>query len=107
MPKKSQAAGSVTISHPDKVFWPEEGYTKQDLANYYRDAFPLLEPFVKDRILTLERCPDGMSGQCFYQKEMPQSMPPGTPTKEIANETGSRKSTNYVVGCSLNTQLAL
>jgi bifunctional non-homologous end joining protein LigD len=107
MPKKPQAGGLALLSHPDKVFWPEEGYTKQDLAVYYRDVFPLLLPYVKDRILTLERCPDGMSGQCFYQKEMPQSMPPGTPTKEIANETGARKSTNYVVGGSLETQLAL
>jgi bifunctional non-homologous end joining protein LigD len=104
---QSRTAAAPQLSHPDKVFWPEEGYTKSDLAAFYRDVFPLLGPYVKDRILTLERCPDGMTGQCFYQKEMPQSMPPGTPTKEIANDTGSRKSTHYVVGGSLTTQLAL
>jgi bifunctional non-homologous end joining protein LigD len=62
---------------------------------------------VKDRILTLERCPDGLEGQCFYQKEKPDSMPEGTPTKRIANTSGKRKSTNYVIGGSLETQLAL
>jgi bifunctional non-homologous end joining protein LigD len=77
------------------------------LANFYRDVFDLLEPYVKDRILTLERCPDGLQGQCFYQKEKPASMPKGTPTKRIANSTGKRQSTNYVVGGSLETQLAL
>ena len=60
------------ISRPDKVFWPEEGYTKLDLVNFYRDVFSVLRPYVKDRILTLERCPDGLRGQCFYQKEKPE-----------------------------------
>jgi bifunctional non-homologous end joining protein LigD len=98
---------AVNISHPDKVFWPDDGYTKLDLANFYRDVFPLLRPFVSDRILTMERCPEGMAGKCFYQKEKPASMPPDTPTKTIANESGPRKSTNYVVGGWLTTQLAL
>jgi bifunctional non-homologous end joining protein LigD len=98
---------STEISNPTKVFWPAQGYTKLDLANFYRDVFDLLEPYVEDRILTLERCPDGLQGQCFYQKEKPASMPKGTPTKRIANSTGKRQSTNYVVGGSLETQLAL
>jgi bifunctional non-homologous end joining protein LigD len=96
-----------TLSHPEKVFWPDEGYTKLDLATFYQVVFPALRPYVADRILTLERCPDGMRGQCFYQKEKPDSMPPGTPTKKIANASGTRKATNYVVGGSLATQLAL
>jgi bifunctional non-homologous end joining protein LigD len=100
-------ARSVTISNPTKVFWPEEGYTKLDLAEFYRDIFDLLQPYVKDRILTLERCPDGLQGQCFYQKEKPESMPKGTPTKQIANLGGKRETTNYVLGGSLETQLAL
>ena len=66
MPRKSKAS-EVSLSNPDKIFWPQEGYTKLDLANFYKDVFPLLEPYVKDRILTLERCPDGLKGQCFYQ----------------------------------------
>jgi bifunctional non-homologous end joining protein LigD len=106
MPSKEKQS-SAGISNPDKVFWPEEGYTKLELANFYRDVFVLLQPYVKDRILTLERCPDGLRGQCFYQKEKPESMPKGTPTKRIANVSGKRKSTNYVIGGSLETQMAL
>src|ERR1700739_3839946 len=87
----------VEISNPDKIFWPDEQYSKGDLADFYREVFPLLRPYVDDRILTLERCPDGMNGQCFYQKEAPANMPAGTPTKRIANASGQRKSTNYVV----------
>jgi bifunctional non-homologous end joining protein LigD len=105
MAKKTPAA--VKISNPDKVFWPDQGYTKQDLADYYQLVFPRLRPFVEDRILTLERCPDGMKGQCFYQKQKPESMGPETPTKTIKNASGTRKATEYVVGGSLATQLAL
>jgi bifunctional non-homologous end joining protein LigD len=97
----------VKVSNPDKVFWPDDGYTKLQLVEFYAAVFPKLQPYVKDRILSLERCPDGMRGGCFYQKEAPSSMPPGTPTKEIAHVGKSPKSTNYVVGGSLETQLAL
>jgi bifunctional non-homologous end joining protein LigD len=99
----------IKVSNPEKVFWPEEGYTKLDLVTFYRDVFPALRPYVNDRILTLERCPDGMGGACFYQKQKPESMPAGTPIKRIANDRGSssRKATDYVVGGSLATQLAL
>jgi bifunctional non-homologous end joining protein LigD len=97
----------VKISHPEKIFWPDDGYTKLDLANYYREVFPLLEPHLKDRILTLERCPDGMLGQCFYQKQKPLGMPADTPTKKIATAHGKRAETEYVVGGSIATQLAL
>ncbi len=96
----------VVVSRPDKIFWPDEGYTKLDLVEYYAAIFPKLQPYVKDRILTLERCPDGMKGECFYQKEMPQGMPPNTPSIRIENVEGKRK-LNYVVGGSLATQLVL
>jgi len=97
----------IAISNPEKVFWPEEGYTKLDLAEYYAAIFPKLSRFVKDRMLTLERCPDGMNGQCFYVKEMPRGMPPDTPTKRIETPQGKRKAVNFVVGGALETQLAL
>lgn len=106
MARKTQP-DSVQVSHPEKIFWPEDGYTKGDLVEFYRQVFPLLQPYVEDRILTLERCPNGMKGQCFYQKEKPDSLPAGTPAKRIANASGQRKSTNYVVGGSLETQIAL
>ena len=97
----------IPVSHPDKVFWPDEGYTKLDVIEYYNAIFPKLAPYLKDRILTLERCPDGMRGECFFQKQMPKGMPPGTPTKRIAHEDKAGGFTDYVVGGSLITQLAL
>lgn len=95
------------LSNPDKVFWPEEGHSKLDLALYYQGIFPKLAPYVRDRLLSLERCPDGMLGECFYQKEKPKGMPPDTPTKRIGHANDTGKFTNYVVGGSLPTQIAL
>jgi bifunctional non-homologous end joining protein LigD len=97
----------IKVSHPDKVFWSEEDYTKQDLVQYYTAIFPKLSPYVRNRVLTLERCPDGMHGNCFFQKQIPMGMPPRTPTKRLAHLDDSGKFTDYVVGGALITQLAL
>jgi bifunctional non-homologous end joining protein LigD len=95
---------AVPVSHPDKVYWPQEGYTKGDLVAFYDAVFTKLEPWVADRLLSLERCPDGLAGECFYQKEAPAGLPPGTPTKAIRHAKGV---TRYVVGGKRETQLAL
>jgi bifunctional non-homologous end joining protein LigD len=102
--KTSKGSPANAISHPDKIFWPDEGYTKLDLARFYEAVFLKLRLYVKDHLLTLERCPDGMRGECFYQKEKPKGMPEGTPSKAIRHKTGT---TRYVVGGSLATQLAV
>jgi len=101
---KAGASAPLTLSNPNKVFWPDEGYTKLDLARFYDMVFPKLQPYVEDRLLSLKRCPNGLLGKCFFQKEKPETMPPDTPTKRIVHEIGVR---NYVVGGKLETQLAL
>jgi len=94
----------VRVTHPDKRYWPDDGYTKGDLVAFYAAVWGRLSPYVEDRLLSLERCPDGMRGGCFFQKEAPPGLPPGTPTKAIQH---AKKVTNYVVGGRLDTQLAL
>jgi len=96
----------IHVSHQDKVFWPDEGLTKLDLVRFYDFVFPRLAPYVRDRLLALERCPDGMCGPCFFQKEEPIGMPPRTPTKRITHLV-EMKVTNSVVGGKRETQLAL
>ncbi len=92
------------VSNPDKAFWPDEGYTKLDLAHYYAAVFEKLKPFVAGRMLTMERCPDGMRGECFYQKQAPSGLPGRTPTRVIRH---TNRDVRYVVGGSLRTQLTL
>jgi bifunctional non-homologous end joining protein LigD len=55
-----------------KVFWPQEGYTKADLIEYYRVISPWLLPYLKDRPLVLTRYPDGIAGKSFFQKDAPE-----------------------------------
>ena len=100
----NQKSQILHLSNPSKVFWPEEGYTKLDLARFYDMVFPKLQPHVEDRLLSLERCPDGLKGECFIQKDKPPGMPADTPTKAVKHARGT---TNYVVGGKLETQLAL
>ena len=57
----------VAISNPDKVWWPDDGITKADVARFYDGIWSRLLPWLRDRPLTAERCPDGMLGSCFYQ----------------------------------------
>jgi bifunctional non-homologous end joining protein LigD len=59
---------SVTLTHPDRVYWPDVGVTKEGLADYYAEAWPFMKPFVVGRALALVRCPDGIEGQTFFQK---------------------------------------
>jgi bifunctional non-homologous end joining protein LigD len=59
---------SVKLTHPDRVYWPDVGLTKQGLADYYAEVWRLIAPFVVGRALALVRCPDGIGGQTFFQK---------------------------------------
>ena len=52
--------GEVRFTNPDRVYWPDVGITKQQLADYYRDAWDWMAPYVVDRPLSLVRCPDGV-----------------------------------------------
>jgi bifunctional non-homologous end joining protein LigD len=65
----------VRLSHLNKVYFPESGYTKRELlAYYYRNADFIL-PFLRDRPLVLRRYPDGIKGQAFFQKDMREGLP--------------------------------
>ncbi|MBD9529530.1 DNA ligase D [Paracoccus sp. PAR01] len=58
----------VTLTHPDRLYWPEEGVTKEMLADYYAAVWRHIAPFVIDRPLALLRCPEGITGPKFFQK---------------------------------------
>jgi bifunctional non-homologous end joining protein LigD len=58
----------VRLTHPDRLYWPDAGVTKQGLADYYAEVWPRMAPFVVNRPVALLRCPGGTQGQCFFQK---------------------------------------
>ncbi len=65
----------VSLTNLDKVFWPDEGYTKGDLIEHYRAVAPWLLPYLKDRPLVLDRYPNGITGKSFFQKNAPELAP--------------------------------
>jgi bifunctional non-homologous end joining protein LigD len=69
------AGRELRLSNLDKVFWPQEGYTKGDLLAYYHNVAGRILPFLKDRPLTMKRMPDGAFGPFFYEKNGPPHTP--------------------------------
>lgn len=59
---------SVLLTHPDRLYWPDVGVTKEGLADYYAAVWKRMAPFVVGRPLSLLRCPGGIAEQCFFQK---------------------------------------
>jgi bifunctional non-homologous end joining protein LigD len=88
----------VTVSNAEKVWWPEDGITKGDVARFYDSIRPLLSPWLRDRPLTAERCPDGMLGSCFYQKDFPEGKQPHGVPRFALHATSTGKDVRYLVG---------
>ena len=73
---KSEARiAGVRLTHPDRILFPDVGVTKLDLAAYYESVADWILPYVVGRPLTLVRCPEGASGECFYQKNWKDNLP--------------------------------
>jgi bifunctional non-homologous end joining protein LigD len=78
--KKSSSSGDgkiagVKLSHPDKVFYPESGVTKRDVAEYYAAVEQWMLPHVAERPLALVRCPNGLASKCFFQRNWSDTLP--------------------------------
>src|SRR5205085_8311069 len=83
----------VKLSSADRVLFPDDGVTKGDLFEYYRDVAPALVPHLRDRPFTMKRFREGISGPGFFQKQAPKGMPPWIPTRRyrtFRREGGSR-----------------
>jgi bifunctional non-homologous end joining protein LigD len=65
----------VRLTNVNKPFWPEEGYTKGDLLQYYADVSSWLLPHVADRAMVMKRYPHGASGEFFFMKRAPSPRP--------------------------------
>ena len=83
-------------TNPDKVFWPDEGYTKGDLVDYYSAIADHLLPYLADRPLVLDRYPDGINGKSFFQKNAPDYVPDWIKTQWVGNDEG-KGNTYFIV----------
>jgi len=86
----------VKFSNLEKVFWPDEGYTKGDLIEYYRAVSQWMLPYLADRPLVLTRFPDGITGKSFFQKDAPEYAQAFVRTVTIWSEDSQRELDYFV-----------
>ena len=66
---------AIHVSHLEKVYWPQAGFTKGDLLHYYRQIAPVALPYLKDRPVTLRVYPHGVEGASYYRRDCPEEAP--------------------------------
>ncbi len=81
----------LKFTNLSKVYWPEEGYTKRDMLNYYYQVAPYMLPYMVDRPQTLNRFPNGIHGKSFYQKDVTGKVPPWVETYRYFSEGDDRE----------------
>ena len=93
---------TVKLSNPDKVLYPQAGFTKRDLVDYYLAIAPALLPHLRDHPLTLKRYPDGVEGKFFYEKQSPRHRPEWVQTVSVYSRH-SRRDIEYTLCDDLPT----
>jgi bifunctional non-homologous end joining protein LigD len=90
---------SVVLSNLDKVLYPEVGFTKGEVLDYYSRIAPVLLPHLAERAVTRKRYPDGVTGQVFFEKNAPRGTPDWVRTVELPSPGSSkgRETIDYVV----------
>lgn len=88
---------TLKVTNLNKVFWPDEGYTKGDLINYYRQIAPVILPYLRDRPESLNRHPNGIYGENFYHKNIEADQAPDWIPRVRVRSEGERRFINYLL----------
>ena len=73
--KNDVSVAGVHLTHPDRIYWDDVGVTKRALADFYVQIWNWMRPHLVGRPISLVRCPEGASGQCFFQKHARAGIP--------------------------------
>ncbi len=95
----------LRLSNLDKVFWPDEGYTKGDLIAYYFNVADLILPYLRDRPLTMKRMPDGIGEGFFYEKTAPSHTPDWVERCHVESDDAKTGVIGYLMVQDLSTLL--
>jgi bifunctional non-homologous end joining protein LigD len=93
-----EGGAQLQLTNLDKIFWPDEGYTKGDVIRYYDQMTDIILPYLKDRPENMNRHPNGWQGQHFYQKNITNDVPPFAKLAAIYSE--SNKETLHYLVCN-------
>ncbi|MCA1838789.1 MAG: non-homologous end-joining DNA ligase [Actinomycetota bacterium] len=88
------AGREVRLTSIDKVLFPDDGITKLDLASYYFNVAPLMAAFLKDRPVNMQRVPEGIYAEAFYEKQCPKGAPHWVKTVPVKSQD---KTIDFVV----------
>jgi bifunctional non-homologous end joining protein LigD len=80
---------SATITHPEKVLFPDDGITKGELAAYYEAIAPVMIPHLRARPITMERFPAGIGKKGFIQKDVSKGFPAWLERVEVPKKDGT------------------
>lgn len=83
------ALDDIVITHPDRVVFPADDVTKQDVVDYYKSVMPWLLPGIADRPTSTIRCPGGIDSPCFFQKHVMAGLE-HVGTAKLKEETGAQ-----------------
>lgn len=86
--KGDTTVAGVRLSNPNRVLYPEQGITKADIARYYKSVADRIMPFLVHRPLSTVRCPQGRSGQCFFQKHLRETFGPPVTSIRVQESDG-------------------
>jgi bifunctional non-homologous end joining protein LigD len=92
----------LAVTNLDKVLFPESGFTKGQLIDYYLEIAPVMLPHIRDRPLTMKRYPDGVEKKSFYEKHVPSHAPDWVRTVGVPTADGTDV-IEYPVVCDLPT----
>jgi bifunctional non-homologous end joining protein LigD len=82
---------SLHLTNQNKIFFPDDGFTKGDLVNYYNSVLAFILPYLKDRPQSMNRFPNGINGNSFYQKDVDvEKIPSWLKTEKIYSESNDK-----------------
>jgi bifunctional non-homologous end joining protein LigD len=97
MDKERTIAGKkVSLTNLDKIFWPDEGYTKGDLIEYYDKIYKYIGKYLKDRPQSLRRTPNGIKDEGFFHKDAGDNAPEWVDNYPVWSDSAD-KEINYIV----------
>ncbi len=96
----------LRLSNLEKVLYPQTGFTKAEVIDYYRRIAPFLIPHLREKPLTIKRWPDGVEGESFFEKQCPRHRPPWVKTAPLFSERRGRP-IEYCVCADLPTLIWL
>ncbi len=86
----------LALTNLDKVMYPETGFTKGQVIEYYKNISRYILPHIEDRPITMKRFPNGIAGQHFYEKEAPSHTPSWAKTFQVPSNS-KNSVINYIL----------